>query len=275
MRLHMKITANGIRINLLDRGRGDPAVVFLHYWGGSSHTWDWVISRLGDRYRSIAIDLRGWGESEAPPHGYGISDLADDAQGVIAALKLQNYVIVGHSMGGKTAQLLASRRPAGLLGLLLVAPSPPSPMILPDEQRAAVLHAYDSRESIAYARDHILTALPLTDDQKERVIIDSLKGAPAAKQAWPNQAMAEDIRPDVRRINVPTLVLSGERDQVDPASTLRTELLPHISDSEMQILPHVGHLAMLEDPETVAQAIQWFVGKLSNKSFTNVDTHST
>jgi pimeloyl-ACP methyl ester carboxylesterase len=129
------------------------------------------------------------------------------------------------------------------------------------------LHAYDSRDSIAKARDHILTALPLTDDQKERVIIDSLKGAAVAKQAWPNQAMLEDIRPDVRHINVPTLVLSGECDQVDPASTLRTELLPHISDSELQILPRVGHLAMLEDPRTVVQAIRRFVGKLSDKSF--------
>jgi pimeloyl-ACP methyl ester carboxylesterase len=91
--------------------------------------------------------------------------------------------------------------------------------------------------------------LQLTDDQQERVIIDSLKGGAVAKQAWPNQAMREDIRPDVRRINVRPSCCRGERDQVDPASTLRTELLPHISDSELQTLPRVGQLAMREDPE--------------------------
>ncbi len=258
----MKIAANGIQINVRDRGRGEPNLVFLHYWGGSSRTWSEVIDQLADQHRSIAFDHRGWGESDAPAQGYGISDLANDAQSVINALELTRYVIVGHSMGGKTAQLLASRRPAGLAGLVLVAPSPPSPTVLPGDQRDALLHAYDSRESVAYVRDHILTALPLTDVQKERVIEDSLRGAAAARQAWPTQAMFEDIRSEARLINVPTLVLSGGRDQVDPTSRLREEVLPCISGSQLQVLPQSGHLSMLEAPEAVAHAIRQFVANL-------------
>ena len=260
----MKVAANGILINVRDRGQHEPSLVFLHYWGGSSRTWNEVIAQLADEHRSIALDHRGWGESDTPAQGYRISDLVNDAQGVINALELKRYVIVGHSMGGKTAQLLASRRPAGLAGLVLVAPSPPSPTVLPKEQREALLHAYDSRESVAYVRDHILTALPLTDAQKERVIEDSLRGAPAAKQAWPTQAMLEDIRSNARLINVPTLVLSGERDQVDPTSRLREELLPYISGSQLQVLPQVGHLPMLEAPEAVAAAIRQFVATLQS-----------
>ena len=260
----MKIAANGIQINVRDRGRGEPNLVFLHYWGGSSRTWSEVIDQLADQHRCMAFDTRGWGESDAPAQGYGISDLANDAQSVINALELKRYVIVGHSMGGKTAQLLASRRPAGLVALVLVAPSPPSPTVLPKEQREALLHAYDTHESVAHVRDHILTAAPLTDTQKERVIEDSLRGAPAAKQAWPTQAMLEDIRSDAHRINVPTLVLSGERDQVDPTSRLREEVLPCISGSQLQVLPQTGHLPMLEAPEAVAAAIRQFVATLQS-----------
>jgi len=65
-------------------------------------------------YRLIALDHRGWGESDAPPQGYGISDLADDAQSVISATEIKRYFIVEHSMGGKVAQLVALRRPVGL-----------------------------------------------------------------------------------------------------------------------------------------------------------------
>ena len=259
----MKIAANGIRINVRDRGRGEPSLVFLHYWGGSSRTWDEVIDQLADQHRSIALDHRGWGESDAPAQGYGISDLANDAQSVITALELQRYVIVGHSMGGKTAQLLASRRPVGLAGLVLVAPAPPGPTVLPNERREALLHIYDSRESIAYVRDNVLTALPLSESQKERVIEDSLRGAAAAKLAWPTLAMLEDIRADVRRINVPTLVLSGEKDPVDPPAKLRDEVLPRIPGAQLQVLPRAGHLPMLEVPEAVAGAIRQFSGAVA------------
>src|SRR5580658_9424661 len=82
----VKIQANGIDINVRDRGRGEPTLVLLHYWGGSSRTWAELIDQLVDQYRSIAIDHRGWGESDAPVQGYGLSDLADDAQSVISAM---------------------------------------------------------------------------------------------------------------------------------------------------------------------------------------------
>ena len=258
----MKVTANGIQINVRERGHGEPSLVFLHYWGGSSRSWEEVIAYLADQHRSIALDHRGWGESDAPAQGYGISDLANDAQSVIASLELKRYVIVGHSMGGKTAQLLASRRPAGLAGLVLVAPSPPTPTVVPEAQREAMFHAYDSRESVAQTRDHVLTALPLTDAQKERVIEDSLRGSAVAKRAWVTQALPEDIRVEARRINVPTLVLAGEKDIVDTPDRLREELLPNIPGAQMQVLPRTGHLSPLETPEAVAQAIRQFVATL-------------
>jgi len=74
--------------------------------------------------------------------------------------------------------------------------------------------------------------------------------------------MLEDIRAEARLINVPTLVLSGGRDQVDPTSRLREEVLPCISGSQLQVLPQSGHLSMLEAPEAVAHAIRQFVANL-------------
>ncbi|WP_342342641.1 alpha/beta hydrolase, partial [Escherichia coli] len=70
-----------------------------------------------------------------PESGYSIEDLARDAEGVISALELKRYILVGHSMGGKVAQLMASRQPEGLEGLVLIAPSLPSPMLLSSEER--------------------------------------------------------------------------------------------------------------------------------------------
>jgi pimeloyl-ACP methyl ester carboxylesterase len=73
--------------------------------------------------------------------------MADDAQRVIKALNLPRFVLVGHSMGGKVAQLLASRHPTGLAGLVLVASSPPTPMNLTAEMKELMNDAYTSRET--------------------------------------------------------------------------------------------------------------------------------
>ena len=258
----MDIRTRATTIHVRERGSGEPALVFLHYWGGSSRTWDAVVGELSSAQRSIAVDHRGWGNSAAPEQGYTIADLANDANDVIEALKLSRYVLVGHSMGGKVAQLLASRRPEGLQGVVLVAPSPPSPMVLPDEQRAAMAAAYDSRESIEWVLDNVLSANPLTPALREQVIADSLRGAPQARAAWPNAAMLEDITHEVSSINVPVLVVAGELDQVDRVDTLRAELLPRIAGSRLQVLAGTGHLSPLEAPSALAAIIRQFVGEL-------------
>lgn len=262
----MKIETNGTRIHVTQQGNGNPALVFLHYYGGSSRTWSRVTEALPDRYRIVATDHRGWGDSDAPSSGYRIADLADDAEGVIAELGLQRYVLVGHSMGGKVAQLIASRRPKGLEGLVLVAPSPPSPMLLSDEQRATLSGAYQSRESVEFVIDNVLTAKPLDATLREQVIEDSLKGAPQAKAAWPDIAMREDITAAATSINVPTIVISGELDQVDQVGTLQSELLPLIPHAAMHILPGIGHLSPLEAPAEVARLIANFLSAVEDKS---------
>ena len=254
----MKVASNGIVINVEERGAGDPALVFLHYYGGSSRTWKHVIARLAPSFRTIAIDHRGWGQSDAPADGYSLVDLAADAEGVVAALNLQRYVLVGHSMGGKVAQLMASGQPAGLAGLVLVAPSPPSPMVMPAQAREMMAGAYASRETVEATIDHVLTAKPLSAEDREQVIEDSLRGSPQAKVAWPRAMSLEDIAAQVGDINVPTLVIAGALDRVDPPIRLQAELLPRVPQAVMHVLPETGHLSMLEAPDAVASLIEEF-----------------
>ncbi|AYD01046.1 alpha/beta hydrolase [Neorhizobium sp. NCHU2750] len=256
----MKIRSKDIELHVEDAGAGQPALVFLHYWGGSSRTWRHVTERLQPEFRTIAIDQRGWGKSDDAPGGdYALTDLAGDAEAVIDALGLDRYVLVGHSMGGKAAQLLASRQPTGLAGLVLVAPSPPSPLGMPLEVRQGMVGAYASRESIMATVDQVLAGSPLGADDLEGVIADSLRGADAAKSAWPLSTSQEDITADVAHITVPVLVISGENDHVDPPTVLRQELLPRIPQAELHILKGVGHLSPLEAPDSLADLIGSFV----------------
>ncbi|TYL82258.1 alpha/beta fold hydrolase [Bradyrhizobium cytisi] len=262
----MKVASTGLELNVEERGGGNLSLVFLHYWGGSSRTWKHVTAKLAPHFRTVAIDHRGWGESDAPSDGYALADLAADAEGVIQALQLKRYVLIGHSMGGKVAQLMASRRPAGLAGLILVAPSPPQPMTMPADAREMMAGSYASRQAVEAAIDNVLTAKPLSAADREQVITDSLRGAAAAKIAWPRATSLEDITAQVGAINVPTIVVAGELDRVDSPDLLRAELLSRVPLAVMRELPGTGHLSMLESPDALVSIIEDFCLSLSGST---------
>ena len=168
-----KLSARELSFKVLDIGSGEPALLFLHYWGGSARTWHAVTQQLLTDFRCVAYDQRGWGGSDAPPQGYSIRDLAFDAREIIGALGLKRFVLVGHSMGGKVAQLLASQRPAGLEKLILVAPATPTPQNISDFAKEAQLHAYDNRANALQAVE-FLTARPPSEEIREQILADNL-----------------------------------------------------------------------------------------------------
>ena len=100
------ISLDRVTINVIDVGDMSPALIFLHYWGGSSRTWLPVVESLAETNRCIAIDSRGWGKSSRESADYDLETLCDDVLGVVDQLGLQPFIIVGHSMGAKVAQLV-------------------------------------------------------------------------------------------------------------------------------------------------------------------------
>jgi len=199
---------NGVDVNVVDVGEGGPALVFLHFWGGSSRTWGPVIENLSRVARCIAIDFRGWGRSNKDATDHELETLADDVIGVVDALRLEEFTIVGHSMGGKVAQLVAARRPEGLKQLILIAPAPPTSLGVPKEQRQGMLASYQAREGAEQVVG-ILAARPLSQAHREQVVEDILSGSPDAKRAWPEKGMTQDISAEASRITVRCMLLSA------------------------------------------------------------------
>ncbi|MGI5336272.1 alpha/beta fold hydrolase [Streptomyces sp. CA-181903] len=246
-------------------GRTGPALVFVHYWGGSAGTWNQVIARLPSGRATVRFDQRGWGTARTLPGPYHLGRLADDLARVLAACVPGAFVLVGHSMGAKVCQLLAGRGPVGLAGLVLVAPAPPEPpTTVTEEYRRGLSHAYDSPDAVRYALDHVLTAGPLPEPARTTAVRDSLAAGPEARREWPLRGIAEDITDAVRRITVPVTVLAAEQDAVEPPRVLREFLLPHIPHATLTTVPDAGHLLPVEHPGAVAAAIGDFFAALGS-----------
>lgn len=258
----MRIDAGDASLAVTVRGAGTPALVFLHYFGGSRRAWDAVIDELAANHRCVAVDLRGHGDSSAPAGGYTVGDGARDVEAVIDAigLKTDGYVLVGHSMGGKIAMALASRRPPGLRALVLIAPSPPTPEPIPDARRSELLtHFGDLRTAEETADRNVATKLDTT--RRAGVIGDSLRTAHAAWRGWLEVGSREDISALVPEIDVPTLVVAGGVDHTIPAPLLREALLPLLVSGQLRMIAAVAHLMPVEAPAMVAQLIRLQIEK--------------
>lgn len=253
----MLTTVKGLTFHVSDTGTGQPTLVFLHYFGGSARTWQPVINRLAPRFRCLAIDLRGWGDSEASPTGYAVADMADDVQGILAALSLPRFVLVGHSMGGKAALVLAARRPAGLEQLLLIGPSPPSPEPMTDTDRAEMRAAWGGVDA-ARKTLNTIAKLPLSEAWQQQVIEDNLRASREAWEAWADLGSFEDLSSLASQITVSTAVLAGENDPVLSPDVLTNEVTGRIPGAAQTVLPGAGHLMPLEAPEAVAE---WIAGR--------------
>ena len=110
---------NGVRLHYLVAGKGDP-VVLLHGYAETSHMWLPLISKLADKHTVIAPDLRGFGQSSAPPDGYTKAAMAQDIHALVKSLKYDRIRLVGHDIGLMVAYAYAAQYPSEVDRLVLM-----------------------------------------------------------------------------------------------------------------------------------------------------------
>ncbi|NVO84112.1 alpha/beta fold hydrolase [Hymenobacter terrestris] len=230
----------------------------LHYWAGAGHEFDQIARLLAPDYPLLAPDLGGFGGAPVPPSGFTVAAYADAVQGFIEAECPGRYVLVGHSMGGKIALELAARQPAGLAGLMLLSPSPPSPEPMTDEDRQTSLHAWGKPVEAEKTARHI-TAHSLPETTHRQVVADNLASSRAAWEAWLLHGSREDISARMARIEVPCALVAGDQDPVLSPSVHGLETLPLLpAGTPLEIVAGAGHLLPYEAPQEVAALLQRF-----------------
>jgi pimeloyl-ACP methyl ester carboxylesterase len=254
--------ANGVRIRYLRTGGAKPPIVLLHGLIGNGATWTPVARALEGDFDVVMPDARGHGGSSAPSHGSRYDDLADDVIGLIRGLELARPVLLGHSMGGMTAAVVASRRAVSLRGLVLVDPT----FLTAERQREVYASdvAEQHRRMLGLQKSESVADLRARHPRRSAEIVELLAEARRSSSLDAVAVLAPpnpDYRDVVRAIDVPTLLVIGD----NPVVSLETAMELRGLNPRVRIeqIGDAGHGLPFDQPERLGDAVGAFYRSLS------------
>ncbi|MDQ2753761.1 MAG: alpha/beta hydrolase [Bacteroidota bacterium] len=242
-------------MHYIEKGRGEKTFLFLHYFGGAASTWNEVIDCLQNEFRCIAVDLLGFGKSPLPGKTISVDDSANAVVELIGELHLSNFILIGHSMGGKIALAIAALQPEGLLGLVLIAPSPPSPEPMTDEERKEMNDAFGNKTKVEKLL-HSAMAKPLQATVFEREVNNNLSVSEVAWHSWPEMGSKENITDKMKLVKVAVSIICGEKDKRFTKQFVRKEFDKYFINFSLAEIKNSGHLLPVEAAKEVAKEIR-------------------
>ncbi len=271
-----KVQVNGLNFHYLEWGNpGNPLLVMLHGGSQQSHSWDFVSLPLSEDFHIIALDQRGHGDSAWAEAGdYSIEAHQGDIDSFVQALDLNNFNLIGHSMGGRNSYVWASRHPDKLRSLVIVDTGPVAQprgrnriqqfRELPDELDSFEEFATRVQEYTGRSREQTLGALKYSIRERPDGMwswkYDKLLRTPGHHSpAWSPEQLWETVG----KITCPTLVIRGGDSDIFADETMQ-QMQQVIPNCETVTVPRAGHLVAGDNPVDFLVAVRAFLGKLGN-----------
>lgn len=263
------VEIGGVKIHYQEKGTGTP-LVLIHGYTSSVYTWKDLFEPLSQKYRVIALDLKGFGFSEKPDGDYSRRAQAEIVFGLLEHLKIEKAWLAGNSMGGETALNVALFHPEKVSGLILI-------------DSAGVKIA--GRETLApwYLQvpvlGRVLTSLALTSDKivrqgLEKSFYDDAKindarvsfyyqplktrGGQLAAMRAREQFNLYPVENDLNKTSVPALIIWGAEDHIIPLEAGK-KMNSEVKNSKLVTFENCGHLPQEEMPEKTFQEMTNFI----------------
>ncbi len=240
------------------KGSGEQVLVFLHYFGGAATSWQWVLDGLADRYKCVCINLPGFGGAPALEQP-SIAGFAAYVQKQVEDLEIDDYVLIGHSMGGKiAAQVAINEQQNGKSKssqLILLAPSPMLVERMPDEEKQRML-IHPSAEQAAVTVKNV-TIKPLDTERYAMAVGTQSLTDNNAWRWWINEGMNDSIADDAKKLQLPITVITSTDDAAVTFKMTVEDTLPNLpKHTKLKTTLGIGHLYQLEAPEWLAETLE-------------------
>lgn len=250
----------GLNIFYAAEGKGPP-ILYIHGNTGSSRWFSKVMDIPG--YKTLALDLPNFGRSPALSVEADIHVYADYVKQFIDAARLEQPVVVGHSLGGAVAQSLALRYPESLRALVLVDSSSPKGLLTPKDRHPLIEMMRKDKGMLAQALAATTPAL------QDKALFESLvdDAAAMAEKAWIGNAEALsrfDVSELTPKFQKPVLVLWGRNDFI-VTELMARETAQAYGGAVFEIYENVGHSVIVEAPQSFKDSLLKFLAKIELK----------
>ena len=280
-------TSDGIPLHYEMAGKGKP-IVFVHGWAMNSNVWKYQMDELSKDFQVIAVDLRGHGKSEIPPHpplskggGGGFDKFVNDLKELVDFLSIEKFTLAGWSMASFIIARYYFKYPEDVEKLIFISGTPKflsendyscgQPVIMAKRleqnlKRNNPLSPFDKGDYENHIREFcgkLFISGERIDDSKlseiESLMFneDFPPSSDVVLQTL-NSLLKDDIRDNLNDIKVPTLIIHGSIDKICPVGADRY-MAKKIPDSKLIILEGVGHAPFLTQPERVNKEIKEFI----------------
>ncbi len=250
------VSLDGVNLSILEAGTGDP-VVYVHGVVTTSNIFPPYLAAYSPAFLGIAVDLRGYGDSDKPATGYTITQFSRDLIALADKLGLRKPVWVGVSMGGMILQQLALDYPDRVRALVLVSTTDGA-MVL-DKDLPSIGNPRDYRD---VSRQIIIESFPAgTPPSLYQPLLDRIPtwNATVLREALTSMAQA-NVQGQISRITVPTLVVVGAKDDVATPAIAR-RIQSQIAGAQLAEF-NTGHFMMAEDPNRFRDVLGTFLRSL-------------
>ncbi len=250
---------DGVGLAYANIGVGSPPLLFIHGWCCDRTHWREQVIEFQDRHWTVAVDLRGHGESDKPDQDYGIAGFVDDVAWLCREIGLEKPIVVGHSMGGVIGMNLARKHPDIARALVMVD----SPVIpIPDALQPVLAGTLAAMQSAAYvetAKNFVSTFMFREDSDPafKASIIDGMAAAPRRLMwsALGSTVAPENIAPGP--IPVPTLFMRAST-QISSADDVRSRY-PGVEVQDID----AAHFLQMENPEAFNDVLRRFIEEVA------------
>jgi pimeloyl-ACP methyl ester carboxylesterase len=254
-------------------GRGRP-VLFLHGWMGSWRYWFPTMERVADHFRAYSFDFWGFGESRRQVTPESIQNYSNQVIRFLDELGIDRVLLVGHSMGGMVALKTAIAHPRRIarvaaVGAPIVGDSLSWLLKLTDQPLLADLFARN-RWLRRFAFRHFLGET--NDPAVNEILDDSVKSSSTTLQRAVASMWRTDLRPELPRLTVPTLIVHGGRDEIVHPN--QADLFSNVPAAEVVVMPESRHFPFLDEAEIFNEVLLRFLQQDSPRTMPRVRTGS-